>query len=311
MKCRGGSSDVCRLLYQGAQQLCSAIFAINRRSAATQRSSPVLITPPTPFFPDTCPLHNPPRSPPNEGTNTALVASHPSKRPRRCRSGVVVRLHPSCIGEPGSIPGGVAHGCTHVGIMSNDATGRRVFSGIFCLPTLSFRHCSIPHLRANQISSLTHSILSVNTLGRHVYVDCVYLGQAYSRIPKQMLCDNANMLVLFRMDDTDLRRVYGDHVNTDMTLSDLKKCLCLVLEREYGFFTIVKDWLLYNGSYGHGFVASSCVFTKAMMDVVSYQETMEFVMLVVNTHVDTIVGTGDNLETVELKLQYIEWMLHV
>ncbi|KAJ8898180.1 hypothetical protein PR048_003540 [Dryococelus australis] len=34
------------------------------------------------------------------------------------------------LGEPGSVPGGVALGFTHVGIVPDDAVGRRVFSGI-------------------------------------------------------------------------------------------------------------------------------------------------------------------------------------
>ncbi|KAJ8881180.1 hypothetical protein PR048_017653 [Dryococelus australis] len=56
--------------------------------------------------------------------------------PRRkmSRGGVVVRLLASHRGEPGLIPGGVAPGFSHVGIVSDDAAGRRVFSGIFRLP---------------------------------------------------------------------------------------------------------------------------------------------------------------------------------
>ncbi|KAJ8873937.1 hypothetical protein PR048_024775, partial [Dryococelus australis] len=42
----------------------------------------------------------------------------------------VVRLLASHQGEPGSIPGGVAPGFSHVGIVPDDAAGRRVFSDI-------------------------------------------------------------------------------------------------------------------------------------------------------------------------------------
>ncbi|KAJ8883211.1 hypothetical protein PR048_015051 [Dryococelus australis] len=41
----------------------------------------------------------------------------------------------SHLGKPCSIPGGVALGFLHVGIVSDDATGRRVFSGISRFPT--------------------------------------------------------------------------------------------------------------------------------------------------------------------------------
>ncbi|KAJ8869584.1 hypothetical protein PR048_028576 [Dryococelus australis] len=43
-------------------------------------------------------------------------------------------------------------------------------------------------------------------MGRHMHVDCMYFGQTYSRITIQMLYDNANMFVLFRMDDPNLQK---------------------------------------------------------------------------------------------------------
>ncbi|KAJ8898321.1 hypothetical protein PR048_003681 [Dryococelus australis] len=46
------------------------------------------------------------------------------------RGGVVVRLLASRLGEPGSFPGGVTPGFSHVGIVLGYAAGRRVFSGI-------------------------------------------------------------------------------------------------------------------------------------------------------------------------------------
>ncbi|KAJ8889361.1 hypothetical protein PR048_008860 [Dryococelus australis] len=78
------------------------------------------------------------------------------------------------------------------------------------------------------------------THGQHAKVDCVYLSQTYSYIPKQLLSDNANVLVLFRMNDMNLRYVYDDHVNTDMILSEFM-CLCnLYWKEKYRFLTIVK-----------------------------------------------------------------------
>ncbi|KAJ8880497.1 hypothetical protein PR048_016967 [Dryococelus australis] len=70
-------------------------------------------------------------------------------------------------GEPGSIPGRVT-GYSHVGIVPDDAVGRRVFSGISCFPHPFFPAPLHTHLyqlpahktsllRAAQISSHTHS----------------------------------------------------------------------------------------------------------------------------------------------------------
>ncbi|KAJ8878236.1 hypothetical protein PR048_018813 [Dryococelus australis] len=48
---------------------------------------------------------------------------------------VVVSLLATHLGEPGSIPGGVAPGFPHVGIVPDDAADRRVFSGISRFPS--------------------------------------------------------------------------------------------------------------------------------------------------------------------------------
>ncbi|KAJ8882728.1 hypothetical protein PR048_014541 [Dryococelus australis] len=53
--------------------------------------------------------------------------------------GEVVRLLASRLGEPGSIPGGVAPE-----LVADDAAGRRVFSGVSRFPALAFQCCSIP-----------------------------------------------------------------------------------------------------------------------------------------------------------------------
>ncbi|KAJ8882789.1 hypothetical protein PR048_014603 [Dryococelus australis] len=88
----------------------------------------------------------------------------------RGRGGVVGRLLTSHQGKLGSIPGGVASGFSQVGIVPDDAAGRRVFLGIFsfpntCVPELLHTHLTPPSsalntsmLRAAQISSPTHPV---------------------------------------------------------------------------------------------------------------------------------------------------------
>ncbi|KAJ8873833.1 hypothetical protein PR048_024669 [Dryococelus australis] len=85
---------------------------------------------------------------------------------RRSRGVVVVRLLASHQVEPGSIPGGVAPGVSHVGIVLVDVAGRRVFSEISsfprpCIPapltllTSPSSALKTSSLRASHISSLT------------------------------------------------------------------------------------------------------------------------------------------------------------
>lgn len=54
-------------------------------------------------------------------------------------------------------------------------------------------------------------------MGRHADVDSSYLCQTYAKIPKHLIRDNANLLILFKQDGTYLKHVYNDRVNTDMS----------------------------------------------------------------------------------------------
>jgi len=58
------------------------------------------------------------------------------------------------------------------------------------------------------------------SMGRHSNVDCFYLCQTYAKIPKHLIRDNANLLILFKQDCTNLKHVYNDHVNTDMSYDE-------------------------------------------------------------------------------------------
>ncbi|KAJ8865866.1 hypothetical protein PR048_033389, partial [Dryococelus australis] len=87
------------------------------------------------------------------GTTNFLLCSDAdvilNRRNSRSRGVVLVRLLASQLGEPGSIPGGVTPGISHVTIVPDDGAGRRVFSGVSsflrpCIPALI--HTSLrPH----------------------------------------------------------------------------------------------------------------------------------------------------------------------
>lgn len=89
--------------------------------------------------------------------------------------------------------------------------------------------------------------------GRHKNTDCFYLCQTYSSIQKQLIRDNANLIVIFHQDNTNLKHIYDDHVNVDMSYQ-LFKDLCSLCWREpYGFVVIDKDCAINNGRYRKGF----------------------------------------------------------
>lgn len=90
-------------------------------------------------------------------------------------------------------------------------------------------------------------------MGRHSNVDCFYLCQTYARIPKHLIRDNANLLIMFKQDRTNLKHVHNDHVNTDMSFDEFCTLCHDSWQHKYGFVVIDKDSSLSNGRYRRGF----------------------------------------------------------
>lgn len=97
------------------------------------------------------------------------------------------------------------------------------------------------------------SIRRYFSMGRHKGVDCFYLSQTYSRIPKQLVRDNANVIVLFKQDERNLRHIFNDHVTPDMTFDEFKTICGECWKDNHGFLTIVKDCIIKGGRYRKGF----------------------------------------------------------
>ena len=90
--------------------------------------------------------------------------------------------------------------------------------------------------------------------GRHVNVDIFYLVQTYSRIPKRVIRDNANLLILFRQDDKNLKHVYDNHVGVDMMFEEFKRLGSRSWNScQYGFLTIDKTVPVNEGRYKNKF----------------------------------------------------------
>lgn len=90
-------------------------------------------------------------------------------------------------------------------------------------------------------------------MGRHKHIDCFYLNQTYSKIPKQLVRDNANLIVLFKQDDINLRHVYEEHVNTDMTWFEFRKMCSKIWGEPFNYVVINKDCNKNNGCYRNKF----------------------------------------------------------
>lgn len=92
-------------------------------------------------------------------------------------------------------------------------------------------------------------IRSYFSMGRHKAVDSFYLCQSYTRIPKHMIRDNVNFIILFKQDDLNLRHVYEDHVGTDMTFGQFKSVCGECWKNKYDFLVIDKDSDMREGRY--------------------------------------------------------------
>lgn len=94
--------------------------------------------------------------------------------------------------------------------------------------------------------------------GRHKNIDCFYLCQTYSSIPKQLIRDNANLIVIFKQDNTNLKHIYDDHVNVDMSFDHFKTLCSHCWTTKYGFLVVDKDSQENSGRYRKGF---DCYFS--------------------------------------------------
>lgn len=90
-------------------------------------------------------------------------------------------------------------------------------------------------------------------MGRHRQIDCFYLSQTYSKIPKQLLRDNANLLIIFKQDDRNLKHIYNDHINTDIEWLKFKELCCAIWRNQYNFLLLNKDCTIDKGRYRLGF----------------------------------------------------------
>jgi len=102
----------------------------------------------------------------------------------------------------------------------------------------------------DDVSSENHNVIqSYFAMGRHNYIDSIYIGQTYSKIPKQLLRDNVNLLIVFKQDDTNLKHIYNDHIGCDMTFVQFKEICSKAWEEKYGFLVIDKDSDKHKGRY--------------------------------------------------------------
>ena len=92
-------------------------------------------------------------------------------------------------------------------------------------------------------------IRSYFCMGRHKYIDSFYLTQSYTRIPKHLIRDNANLLIIFKQDNLNLKHIYDNHVSTDMSFNQFCDMCSKCWKDDFGFLCINKDCSMENDRF--------------------------------------------------------------
>jgi hypothetical protein len=87
------------------------------------------------------------------------------------------------------------------------------------------------------------------SMGRHRLVDSFYLCQTYTKVPKHLIRDNANIIILFKQDELNLKHVYQDHVSPDITFEEFKKICKVCWDGKHSFLTIDKESDVTKGKF--------------------------------------------------------------
>lgn len=96
-------------------------------------------------------------------------------------------------------------------------------------------------------------IMEFFSMGRHRNVDCFYLCQTYSKIPKQLIRDNANMCIVFPQDKLNLKHIYDNNI-FDITFDKFTDiCRYAWSGDRHSFLTICHDFETNEGRYRQNF----------------------------------------------------------
>lgn len=99
-----------------------------------------------------------------------------------------------------------------------------------------------------------NNIKSYFCMGRHRGIDCFYLTQTYTRVPKHLIRDNANFIILFKQDDLNLKHIYNDYaIACDMKFEQFRNICNICWKEKYNFVVIDLDSEVNNGRYRKGF----------------------------------------------------------
>ncbi|CAK1580492.1 unnamed protein product [Parnassius mnemosyne] len=88
--------------------------------------------------------------------------------------------------------------------------------------------CRMGPCRERDCKERHNSLLHRPSSSCHKQIDFFYLSQTYSKIPKQLLRDNANFIIIFKQDDVNLKHIYEEQVSSNMSWNQFENIFNIV-----------------------------------------------------------------------------------
>lgn len=90
--------------------------------------------------------------------------------------------------------------------------------------------------------------------GRHRNISCIYLTQCYSKLDRQLIRNNLNLLCIFKQSNHYVDMIYKDFTESDFELYQKFKQICNdCWSQEFGFISINLNKKKNNGKYMNKF----------------------------------------------------------
>ena len=89
--------------------------------------------------------------------------------------------------------------------------------------------------------------------GRHNNTQVFYISQSYFKIPKSTIRENSNLLILFKLNDIDIKKIHEQIVSSDMDIDTFKRFCKKVWDKKHKFMVIDRFNDDINWKYRDGF----------------------------------------------------------
>lgn len=104
------------------------------------------------------------------------------------------------------------------------------------------------------ITQKQNNIKSYFCMGRHKQIDCFYLTQSYTHVPKHLIRENTNFVLLFKQDDLNLKHVFNDFgLSADLSFESFKEMCRKCWDKKYDFLVLDIGKPINDGKYRKGF----------------------------------------------------------